>query len=208
VIWCCASLYETAYGAAGDASHPTRQQLIGAWRLVSIDFSGPRGPAVDPFYQADSAGLIIYDASGWMSVQIAAPHRPAWKMPASRAAPDAPHDSHLKAAAFDTYYAYFGSWTYDEATSVVIHSVKSSLIPAETGLDYAQQVSLEGTRLTFTGSEVNHGAPMVRRKVWERLVSNSPPASGVPSAALSSTPAEAPAAAPAEAKSSASALPP
>jgi hypothetical protein len=151
-------------------AHPTRQQLIGAWQLVSIEMRGPGGPVVDPFYQADSVGIIVYDSSGWMSVQIAAPHRPAFGVPASRlASPSAGQESRLKAAAFDTYYSYFGTWDYDETTTVVTHHVKSSLIPAETGLNYGQSVTLEGGRLTFTVRGRKDGEETVGRKVWERI---------------------------------------
>ncbi len=148
----------------------TKQPLIGAWRLVGIEYSDRSGPIADPFYQAGSIGIIIYDSSGWMSVHIAAPHRKAWEVPASRlpfdaAATDAP----LKAEAFDTYYAYFGTWDFDEAKSAVTHHVKSSLIPAETGLDYAQKVTLENGRLIFTGHGGTPGKETTRIKVWERV---------------------------------------
>jgi Lipocalin-like domain len=168
ICW-CVPLCQAATADRVVPPHLTRQQLIGAWRLVSIEFSGQSGPVVDPFYQADSVGIIVYDSSGWMSVQIAAPQRRAWKVPASRLPPAAgAHETQLKAAAFDTYYAYFGTWDYDEATSVVTHHVKSSLLPAETGLNYAQRVTLEGGRLIFTGRDGKDGKETIRRKVWER----------------------------------------
>ena len=75
----------------------------------------------------------------------------------------------VEGGAFDTYYAYFGTWDLDEATSVVVHHVKSSLIPAETGLNYSQKVTLEGGRLIFTTRNGNKGEEAVRRKVWERI---------------------------------------
>ncbi len=148
--------------------HPTRQQLIGAWRLVRIEVAGAKGPIIDPFYQANSSGLLIYDASGWMSVQISAPHRVGWPMPSARFAEYAAQDGPLKAAAFDTYYAYFATWTLDAAASVVTHHVASSLLPAEDGLDYAQTIAFEGDRLIFTGQDVINGERAVRTKVWER----------------------------------------
>lgn len=52
---------------------------------------------------------------------------------------------------------------------MVVHHVKSSLIPAETGLDYSQKVTLEGGRLIFTTRNGNGGEETVRRKVWERI---------------------------------------
>jgi hypothetical protein len=78
-------------------------------------------------------------------------------------------DAALKAEAFDTYYSYYGTWDYDAATSVVTHHVKSSIIPAETDLDYAQTVTLEGGHLIFTVRSGSPGTETVRKKVWERL---------------------------------------
>jgi hypothetical protein len=153
----------------GATSHVTRQQLLGAWQLVRIEYSGPSGPLADPFYQTDSTGLIVYDPSGWMSVHIAAPHRRAWDVPASRSSSSSAEDAPLKAAAFDTYYAYYGTWDLDEAASVVTHHVKSALIPAETGLDYSQQAALEGERLIFTVCTGNRSEQRIRRKIWQRI---------------------------------------
>ncbi|MGA2191243.1 MAG: lipocalin-like domain-containing protein [Steroidobacteraceae bacterium] len=169
-IFCSLPVCEAGARDAGDGPIPTRQQLVGAWRLVHIDVSGPSGPLVDPFYQPESEGIIVYDLSGWMSVQIAAPHRPAFEVPASRSPSAASGPlSRRKAAAFDTYYSYYGTWDFDEVTGVVTHHVKSSLIPAETGLSYAQNVTLEGARLTFTTRDRTHGKEIIRRKVWERI---------------------------------------
>jgi len=78
-------------------------------------------------------------------------------------------DAALKAEAFDTYYSYYGTWDFDAATSVVTHHVKSSIIPAETGLDYAQTATLEGGHLIFTVRSGSPGTETVRKKVWERL---------------------------------------
>ena len=170
LIGLCAALSPAAWPERGGALRPTRQQLIGVWRLASIEYLGPGGSTVDPFYQADSTGIIIYDSSGWMSVHIAAPRRHAWDVPASRLSATAENqDEPVKAAAFDSYYAYFGTWDLDEAASVVTHHVKSSLIPAETGLDYAQSVKLERGRLIFTVLGGKGGEETVRTKVWERV---------------------------------------
>ena len=154
----------------GTRSQGVRQQLIGAWRLAAIEYSGPHGETVDPYYQEGSSGIIIYDSSGWMSVQITAQNRRKWEVPAVRVPrPEGEEDAALKAEAFDTYYSYYGTWDYDAATSVVTHHVKSSIIPAETGLDDAQTVTLEGGRLIFTVRSGSPGTETVRKKVWERL---------------------------------------
>lgn len=173
-IFCTICTYALLCRAAptGDAARPARQDLIGAWRLVSIDCSGPSGPVVDPFYQAGSIGIIIYDSSGWMSVQIAAPHRRIVEVPEARLASSA-RDANSKVAAFDSYYAYFGTWDFDAASSIVTHHVKSSLISSEAGLNYTQQVSLHGGRLIFTNRSGKKGEQIVRRKIWRRIAASA-----------------------------------
>jgi hypothetical protein len=154
---------------AGPSEHLTRARLVGVWRLARIEYSGPHGETVDPFYQAGSTGLLIYDSSGWMSVDIAAPDRRSFEVPGRRLAPDADGNVEaLKAAAFDSYYAYDGTWNFNAETSELVHHVVSSLLPAERGMSYTQKVSLEGDRLIFTNRSGAKGAEIVRRKIWER----------------------------------------
>lgn len=42
------------------------QRLVGAWRLVSVEGTGP----TFQFAYDNPTGVIMYDRSGWMSVQI------------------------------------------------------------------------------------------------------------------------------------------
>jgi hypothetical protein len=154
----------------GGSPHATRQQLIGAWQLVSIQILGPNGPMPDPFYGADCSGMLVYDASGWMSVQIVGHTRPALDAAASRPTPtDTAETARLKAAVLDTYYAYYGTWEFDEVTSMVTHHIKSSLITGETGKSYSQTVSLEGGELIFTTRRDKAGGATVQKKVWKRI---------------------------------------
>lgn len=169
-----------AASQSGQKPHLTRQDLIGAWRLVSIQVVAPNGPTADPFYNADPTGILIYDPSGWMSVQIAGQPRPPMEAPVSRPArPHTPEVAQLEAAVLDTYYAYFATWDYDAATSTVTHHITSSLIPGETGMSYSQTVTLEGGNLIFTVRlETSEGAT-VQKKVWKRLSSTDQPQSPV-----------------------------
>jgi len=148
------ALWAVLLGAgAASAGSPTRARLIGAWRLVSIDYRGPEGTLEDPFYHRGSTGLLVYDASGAMSVQIAAADRPALAVASSRSGPatEPPKPGQdARGAAFDSYYAYYGSWTFDATNSTVVHHVERALIPAEDGASYSQQVSLAEGRLVMT----------------------------------------------------------
>lgn len=146
----------------------TRADLIGAWRLVRIEVKGPTGAEPDPFYGEGSEGLLIYDASGWFSAQIMGKNRPPGKVPLVRPqAADASADAH-KALVLDSYYAYYGTWTFDATTSTVTHRAHGALYPAEEHAVYAQRVEVHGSTMTFTRSQGGPDHPTVQTKVWER----------------------------------------
>jgi len=164
------------------AAKPTKQAIIGAWRLSEIDYSGPKGALADPVFGPNPQGILIYDRSGWMSVQIVTANRPAMTKPASRTS----HvltldDAKLATAAFDTYYAYFGTWDYDAGTSIVTHHLSSSLLPYETGLEYRREVRLEGSRLRLTARLQEAGEERTRSLLWTRIPDPALAASESPS---------------------------
>jgi hypothetical protein len=153
-------------------AHPDKQALIGAWRLISINYSGPKGALTDPVFGPNPEGIIIYDRSGWMSVQIVTANRPAIAKPATRTSGVVtPDDAQLKAAALDSYYAYFGKWEYDAGTSVITHHLKSSLLPYETGQDYRREVTLDGAHLKLIARSQEMGEARQRTLLWERVES-------------------------------------
>jgi len=161
-------------GATRAAEPPPKSSLagsdlVGAWRLVSIDVQGSSGPELDPFYGRGTQGLIIYDASGWFSVQFMGTDRPAVGVPAKRPDPAPSAGAEQKAAALDSYYAYYGTWEFDRATSTVIHHSKGALYPSETGVTYRQRVDIAGSRMTFTRSQGDSEHRSVQTKTWERV---------------------------------------
>lgn len=159
---------------AADDKRTTQQDLIGAWRLVSIDVQGPAGREADPFYGNGSRGLLIYDASGWFSVQIEGADRPPVQVPDARPVPavagaaSAAANSAAAAAdskALHSYYAYFGTWSFDPKTSTVTHHAKGALYPSEDAAVYPQHVEVANRRMTF--SRIQNGK--TQTKVWERV---------------------------------------
>lgn len=162
----------SAFAGAAEAGRPARRaDLLGAWQLVGMYYTGPDGLHADPFYQPGSTGILVYDRAGWMSVQISAPRRKADDIPADRNVPGRGADSVDKAAAFDTYYAYYGTWNFDPATAIVTHHVTGALIAAEIGRDYAQSVRLEHGQLVLTTRTGPPGHETVREKRWARATS-------------------------------------
>jgi hypothetical protein len=152
--------------SAGDA-------LIGAWRLVSVETIRPNGEVIYPFYGKHPEGLIVYDRSGWMSVQIVSDPKPAAPKTNSREAflEASPAE---KIAAVEGYYAYCGTWTVDTSKSTVTHHVKQALYPGERGQEWPRHFSLDGDRLTLTLKTHEMGEARARKLVWERVQRDQP----------------------------------
>jgi len=158
---------------AADASRSPRMiphDLIGAWRLVDIDVEGPAGREADPFYGSGSRGLLLYDASGWFAVQIEGSGRPSIQVPSIRPAPESSESTvRLKAAVLDSYYAYYGTWSFDPTTSTVTHHSRGALYPGEDEATYPQHVEIVGRHMIFTRTQNIAGHVTVQTKRWERL---------------------------------------
>ena len=152
---------------------PVREQLMGAWRLVSVETVRPNGEVIYPYYGKQPQGLIIYDRSGWMSVQIVSD--PAPTVPTADSRQDfqvAPVKE--KVVAVEGYYAYCGTWTIDVSAATVTHHIKQSLLPGERGEEGVRHFLLEGDRLTLTAKTHEMGEDHVRKLVWQRARADQP----------------------------------
>jgi hypothetical protein len=185
-LWCILISGLTSVVRSETAEHVatanfSKAAIVGAWRLVSIDYSGPNGSLTDPVFGFDPQGIIIYDRSGWMSV-----HRPVMNRPGTRTSGVVTvDDAKLAAAAFDTYYAYFGTWDYNADTSVITHHLKSSLLPYETGQVYRREVQFDGALLKLIARSQVSGEERQRTLVWMR-VSDTGLTAALPGAPLAS----------------------
>jgi hypothetical protein len=152
------------------AAKLTREAIIGAWRLVGIEYSGPNGSLKDPVFGPNPQGIMIYDSSGWMSVQIASANRPTIAGPASRTSGVVTtDDAKLAAQAVETYYAYFGSWEFDAIESVITHHLQASLPPYETVVDYRREVSFDGVHLKLIARSQQNGESRQRTFLWTKV---------------------------------------
>jgi hypothetical protein len=161
-------LYATLLLAASSLAQnatpaPTVAQLLGTWKLVSIEDTMTDGK-VQPSAQFGSHpnGFIMYEPDGHMCATIANGDRPAWKDPAK------PTDAE-KIAYYDTFIAYCGSFKLDSATSTVTHYPSVAWTPAYVGSTQQRPFRLEGNRLIITATRgISNTAIQKRVLVWER----------------------------------------
>ena len=173
ILAICALAFSLISAAIAQAVAPTANPLVGAWALVSIETIRPNGGVIYPFYGKQPQGLIVYDASGWMSVQIVSDPKPMLPKGNSRdefrKAPPS-----QKAAAADSYYAYFGPYTLDVTNSTVTHHLRDSLYPGERGQSFLRHYSLEHGRLTLIAKLHEMGEEHQRRLIWQKLTTADP----------------------------------
>jgi hypothetical protein len=138
---------------------PKAQGLVGAWLLVSAETLGDGGQAA-PAFGGRASGLLIYDRSGEMSLQIAGERPPVGSVEIFQSL--SPQE---RTVFLDNYYAYFGAYEMDEAAHMVIHHVRASLRPNETGISYHRQFTIEGDRLTLASPPESHGGATVASRL-------------------------------------------
>jgi hypothetical protein len=112
-------------------------RLIGVWRLVSYQDRPSVQDEWDDTYGADVDGLIVYDASGWLSIQVAGS--------------DGRYDS------------YFGRFTIVQADArdaavvgVVRHEVLASSIPDLLKADQTRPFRVTDATLVLGDGETWH----------------------------------------------------
>ena len=139
-----------------------REQLIGHWALVSL--AAVDGSAIEYPMGQDMEGVITYEQTGHMAVQIMRHDRPRF------ASGDMERGTPAElSAAVTGYTAYFGVYSVDESAAVVTHHIKGSLFPNWVGTDQRREVALDGHRLTLTSEPILYEGKMrVFRVVWKR----------------------------------------
>jgi len=111
------------------SSGSAREKLIGAWRLVSLESSGPGG---DTNRVTDLKGMLIYTGDGHMSVQLMYP----------KSASDLTND-YVK----NGYEASFGSYEVNEQAHTVTHHVQGSITEGLVGKDLPRAFQVSDGRL-------------------------------------------------------------
>jgi len=137
--------------------------LLGTWALVSTEWKRADGKHANPFGEG-AVGVLIYDASGYMSAQIMHAARPAAD-PGQHAGIDA-----AMAAAIPGYVAYFGAFTVDDAARIVTHRVIGAAHPAWVGLEFARRFELTGDLLTLRDDLTTaDGVEVAAATAWQRI---------------------------------------
>lgn len=137
--------------------------LVGSWDLVSLENRGEDGSVHRPFGEAP-VGRITYTADGRMTAQIMRDKREPFATNQLYSG-----TTEEKAAAFDSYIAYYGTYVVDAAQRTVTHTVEASLFPNWVGGRQQRFYKLEGEQLILSSAPFPaHGTVVTPRVIWRR----------------------------------------
>jgi hypothetical protein len=142
-------------GAQKFATRNPADEFIGAWKLISYERRTGAGELSYPM-GAHPVGRIAYDPLGRMSAQLMPADRPHFQ--------DSVGSAEEKTAAFDSYVAYYGTYTVNPADRTVVHHVEASLNPDWVGTDLIRSYEFSGSRLILRAARKDGEI----RLVWER----------------------------------------
>ncbi len=163
ILSCIASI------SAAPQTKTLSKKFVGAWRLISIEGNPPGLPGS---YDRPT-GQLIYDPSGRMSAQIVAKTDRKAFAPYNKGRVLATTEE--KVAAFDSYTAYFGTYTVDSKAGTVTHHLEDSLVPGRRGTENVSWFEFQGDdRLLLIPVEDGKGGVIARkdatfRLLWERI---------------------------------------
>jgi len=133
--------------------------LIGAWRLVTVEDRQADGRVLYP-YGEQALGFLIYHPDGYMSATVMSADRPPL---ASRGRPFELSAEDARGVLQTMGSAYAGTYEFKD-DSTVIHHVQAALIPNMIGSDEIRPFELKGDRLYV----YTHRPPVTTCAILER----------------------------------------
>lgn len=151
-----------AGGAAGQASKSAKDQFVGTWTLVSIYYVHSDGRKIEPF-GPNAKGMLVFDATGHFATQIMAENRP--KFASNNRMIGTPEE--YKATSHGVV-AYFGSYSVDEADSIITLHIERSSFPNWDGTDQKRSFSFVNDELRYTAASSTANPAESAQLTWKR----------------------------------------
>lgn len=140
-----------------------QRDILGPWKLVSMKATNPQGDVFHPFGE-NPAGMIMYDASGYMSYTAMRTGRP--KFESGDAAGGTPEEVN---AAFEGFDAYCGTYELNLEERTVTHHVKASKLPNWEDSEQIRYFRIEEDKLLIdTPPIASRGSEWVIHVVFAR----------------------------------------
>jgi hypothetical protein len=148
-------------GSAWSQDKSAKEQLIGAWTLISNENTLPDGTKRQLF-GPNPKGILILDASGrYVQMQVRS-DRPKFKV--NNRLEGTPEENR---AVVQATVAIFGNWSVDETSKTLVMTLETSLFPNQEGEESRRPFSVSGDELRW--SAPSPGAGGRSESVYRRI---------------------------------------
>lgn len=127
------------------------EQIVGAWRYVSVDTVRPDGSRT-PMYGPDPQGLVIFDGNGHYALINARSDQPRF---ASNSRLQGTPEEYQ--AIVHGSIAHFGTYKVNDGDKTITFHIETSTFPNWNGVDQKRPFSLVGDELKWTTPSASGG---------------------------------------------------
>jgi hypothetical protein len=137
--------------------------IQGTWWLLSReDFTKEGKKIIDPVLGADPTAILVY-AKNYFAAQFMKKDR------TSDSINQTVNAAQNNTAAIGGYDAYFGTYSIDENTNMVEHTLIGSINPANIGITVFRKLKVEEDKLTIQLETTYEGEPITRTLIWKKI---------------------------------------
>ena len=148
-------------GAAISQQTTLKEQLIGTWKVVSVQNVRPDGSVIQLF-GPNPRGIAVFDPRGNTVIVLMRSDRP--KFAAGNRDLGTPEEYR---ATVQGTHAYFGTYSVNEAEKTLIFHVESNTFPNQEGVDTIRFISIKGNEFRWTTPAPSVGGRS--EAVWKRV---------------------------------------
>jgi hypothetical protein len=148
-------------GSAASEQKSLKEQLIGTWKVVSVDNTRPDG-SIKQIFGANPRGIAVFDAYGNTVVVLMRSDRA--KFAADNRDLGTPEEN--KATVQGTH-AYFGKYSVIEEEKTLVFHNEGNTFPNQEGIDTKRFISITGDEFRWTTPAPSVGG--TSEAVWKRV---------------------------------------
>lgn len=148
-------------GSAMSGEKTLREQLVGTWKIVSVNNTRPDG-SIKQIFGPNPKGIAVFDAHGNTAIVLMRADRP--KFAANNRDLGTPEE--FKATVQGTH-AYFGTYSVIEKDKILVFHVEGNTFPNQEGIDTERLISFKGDEFTWITPNPSVGGKS--EAIWRRV---------------------------------------
>jgi hypothetical protein len=148
-------------GNALSAQKSLEEQLVGTWKIVSVNNTRPDG-SIEKIFGPNPKGIAVFDARGNTAIILMRSGRP--KFAANNRDLGTPEE--FKTTVQGTH-AYFGTYSVIEAEKTLVFHNEGNTFPNQEGVDTKRLISISGDEFRWTTPNPSVGGRS--EAVWKRV---------------------------------------